>query len=63
VQSNTDRAAQSPKVTAGCASATILNTGKGDAYRYYSCSKSMKQGKIACAGRRIRMDLLDGMVP
>ena len=47
---------------AGCGSAMILNTGKGGAYRYYSCSKSMKQGKTACPGRRVRMDMLDGMV-
>jgi site-specific DNA recombinase len=47
---------------AGCGSAMILNTGKGGTYRYYSCSKAMKQGKTACAGRRIRMDRLDGMV-
>lgn len=47
---------------ASCGSAMILNTGKGGTYRYYSCSKAMKQGKIACAGRRIRMDRLDEMV-
>lgn len=40
----------------------ILNTDKGGTYRYCSCSRSMKQGKTACPGRRIRMDLLDGMV-
>lgn len=47
---------------AGCGSAMILNTGKGGTYRYYSCSKAMKQGKTACQGRRIRMDRLDEMV-
>jgi len=47
---------------AGCGSAMILNTGKGGTYRYYSCSKAMKQGKTACAGRRVRMDSLDEMV-
>jgi len=40
----------------------ILNTGKGGTYRYYSCSRAMKQGKTTCSGRRIRMDKLDGMV-
>ena len=40
----------------------IQNTGKGGTYRYYCCSKSMKQGKTACSGMRIRMDRLDGMV-
>lgn len=47
---------------AGCGSAMILNTGKGGVYRYYSCSRAMKQGKSACPGRRIRMDRLDDMV-
>jgi site-specific DNA recombinase len=47
---------------AACGSAMILNTGKGGTYRYYSCSKVMKQGKTACSGRRIRMDHLDDMV-
>lgn len=47
---------------AGCGSAMILNTGKGGTYRYYSCSKAMKQGKTACSGRRVRMDSLDEMV-
>jgi len=47
---------------AACGSAMILNTGKGGTYRYYSCSKAMKQGKTACVGRRIRMDRLDDMV-
>lgn len=46
----------------GCGSAMILNTGKGSTYRYYSWSEAMKQGKIACPGRRIRMDRLDEMV-
>ena len=47
---------------ASCGSAMILNTGKGGTYRYYSCSKSMKQGKAACGGTRIRMDRLDDAV-
>jgi len=36
---------------AECGAAMILNTGKGGSYRYYSCSKAMKQGKTACRGR------------
>ncbi len=40
----------------------ILNSGKGGAYRYYACSRAMKQGRTACRGRRVRMDQLDGMV-
>ncbi len=47
---------------ATCGAAMIQNTGKGGTYRYYCCSKSMKQGKTACSGMRIRMDRLDGMV-
>jgi DNA invertase Pin-like site-specific DNA recombinase len=47
---------------ADCGAATILNTGKGGTYRYYCCSRSMKQGKTACRGMRMRMDRLDGMV-
>jgi site-specific DNA recombinase len=43
----------------GCGSAIILNTGKGGTYRYYRCSRAMKQGKTACPGQRIRMDRLD----
>jgi site-specific DNA recombinase len=47
---------------ATCGAAMIQNTGKGGTYRYYCCSKSMKQGKTACPGMGIRMDRLDGMV-
>jgi site-specific DNA recombinase len=47
---------------ATCGAAMILNTGKGGTYRYYCCSRSMKQGKTACTGMRIRMDRLDGLV-
>ena len=46
---------------AACGAAMILNTGKGT-YRYYFCSRAMRQGKTACEGRRIRMDKLDGLV-
>ena len=47
---------------ASCGAAMIQNTGKGGTYRYYCYSRSMKQGKTACSGMRIRMDRLDGMV-
>lgn len=47
---------------ATCGAAMIQNTGKGGTYRYYCCSRSMKQGKTACSGMRIRMDRLDDMV-
>ena len=47
---------------AGCGAAMIQNTGKGGAYRYYACSRAMKQGRTACQGRRMRMDELDGIV-
>ena len=47
---------------AHCGAAMIINTGKGGQYRYYSCSRAMKQGKTACTGQRIPMDKLDGLV-
>ncbi len=40
----------------------ILNTGKSGAYRYYICSRTARQGKTDCRGRRIRMEKLDGLV-
>ena len=45
-----------------CGAALVLNTGKGGRYRYYSCSRSQREGKTACPGRRIRMDRLDSVV-
>ncbi len=45
-----------------CAAALIQNTGKGGAYRYYCCSRRLKEGPIACKGVRMRMDKLDGIV-
>jgi site-specific DNA recombinase len=47
---------------AHCGAAMIQNTGKGGLYRYYCCSRKMKQGATACPGQRIRMDELDKMV-
>jgi len=43
-----------------CGSALIQNTGKG--YRYYCCSRKLKEGVMSCQGLRIRMDRLDGIV-
>ena len=34
----------------------------GVIYRYYTCSTCVSKGKIACKGRSIRMDKLDGLV-
>jgi site-specific DNA recombinase len=42
-----------------CGSALIQNTGKGGLYRYYCCSRKLKEGATACQGLRIRMDRLD----
>src|SRR5436189_5551596 len=42
-----------------------LRTGRsqnGVIHRYYTCSTCASKGKIACKGRSIRMDKLDGLV-
>jgi site-specific DNA recombinase len=62
------RVANGPTFLAGlarcghCGAALIQNTGKGGAYRYYCCSRKLKEGPTACPGLRIRMDKLDGIV-
>jgi site-specific DNA recombinase len=62
------RVANGPTFLAGlarcghCGAALIQNTGKGGAYRYYCCSRKLKEGAMACRGLRIRMDKLDGIV-
>lgn len=45
-----------------CGAALIQNTGKGGTYRYYCCSRKLKEGRLACRGIRIRMDRLDDIV-
>ena len=45
-----------------CGAAMIQNTGKGGAYRYYSCSRRMKEGRMSCRGVRIPMNRLDETV-
>lgn len=45
-----------------CGAALIQNTGKGGTYRYYCCSRKLKEGAMACQGLRIRMDRLDDIV-
>ncbi len=45
-----------------CGAALIQNTGKGGTYRYYCCSRKLKEGAMACEGLRIRMDRLDEIV-
>ena len=45
-----------------CGSGLVLNTGKGGTYRYYCCSRKMREGAMACEGLRIRMDRLDAIV-
>lgn len=45
-----------------CGAALIQNTGKGGLYRYYCCSRKLREGATACHGLRIRMDRLDQIV-
>ena len=45
-----------------CQAAMIQNTGKGGLYRYYCCSRKLKQGPLACRGMRMPMDKLDTLV-
>lgn len=47
---------------ATCGGGMTLRTGKGGKYRYYTCSTCARQGKTACKGRSIPMDLLDRTV-
>jgi site-specific DNA recombinase len=66
--------AQPPRVVTGpilltglvrcatCGGAMTSTTGKSGRYRYYSCSTAGRQGRVGCAGRRIPMDFLDGLV-
>jgi site-specific DNA recombinase len=52
-------------VCATCGGGMTLRTGtskNGRVYRYYTCSSSATHGKIACRGRSISMDKLDGLV-
>lgn len=45
-----------------CRAALIQNTGKGGRYRYYCCSRKLKEGPRACEGLRIPMEELDSLV-
>ena len=62
------RVVNSPTLLAGiarcghCGSALILNTGKGGLYRYYCCSRRLKEGSLSCKGLRMPMDKLDDLV-
>jgi DNA invertase Pin-like site-specific DNA recombinase len=52
-------------VCATCGGGMTLRTGasqNGVIHRYYTCSTCVSKGKIACKGRSIRMDKLDGLV-
>ena len=59
------RVANGPTFLAGlarcgyCGAALIKNTGKAGAYRYYCCSRRLKEGVTACRGFRMPMDRLD----
>jgi DNA invertase Pin-like site-specific DNA recombinase/predicted DNA-binding protein len=62
------RVANGPTLLAGlarcghCGAALIQNTGKSGAYRYYCCSRKLKEGATSCRGLRMRMDALDRIV-
>jgi hypothetical protein len=45
-----------------CGAALIQNTGKGGQYRYYCCSRKLKEGPSACRGLRAPMEKLDDIV-
>ena len=45
-----------------CGKAMTLRTGKGGAYRYYTCCTKARQGPAGCEGMSVRMDLLDASV-
>ena len=45
-----------------CGAALIQNTGKGGQYRYYACSKKLKEGPTSCRGLRMPMPKLDDIV-
>ena len=62
------RVANGPTLLAGlarcgfCGTALIENTGKSGTYRYYCCSRKLKEGPLSCQGLRICMDRLDEIV-
>ncbi len=45
-----------------CGGAMTLRTGKGNRYRYYTCSTKARQGETGCKGRSIPMAKLDDLV-
>jgi site-specific DNA recombinase len=47
---------------AKCAGAMTLRTGKGNRYRYYTCSIRARQGDTGCTGRSVPIDKLDNLV-
>ncbi len=62
------RVANGPTLLAGvvrcgyCGAAMIQNTGKGGRYRYYCCSRKLKEGITSCRGIRMPMERLDDIV-
>lgn len=45
-----------------CGGGMTLRTGKGGAYRYYTCATQARIGKTACKGRSIPLHTLDDLV-
>ncbi len=48
---------------ADCGGAMTLRTwGKGEQYRYYTCSIAARQGRTGCGGRSVPMSKLEDLV-
>lgn len=45
-----------------CGAAMTIRTGKSGRYRYYTCSRSMRQGSEGCCGLSVPMQKLDEVV-
>ncbi len=45
-----------------CGGGMVLATGKGNQYRYYTCSNHKRKGKSICYGQNVPMAELDGIV-
>jgi hypothetical protein len=45
-----------------CGGGMILATGKGNQYRYYTCSNHKRKGKSVCTGQNVPMQELDDIV-
>jgi hypothetical protein len=46
----------------GCGAGMMTVTGKSGRYAYYGCAARVKQGPDAYQGRRVTMEMLEGIV-